>query len=172
MNPARAERRAKALGLALVGSMFVVALGVHSWPRRAPLLSATIPVRVAALAQAPAGIVPVAVVVRSAPQVVVVAQRPGAPAERSALSTHPIVARMADVVIGDPVTVPRPPVVLDTAPFVTLAKLPDVDGERMTAVADAEDDAPWDSMAHAGVALGRVFREAGVKTASAFARVF
>lgn len=175
MNPARAERRAKALGLALVGSMFVVALVVHSWPaRRAPLLSAAIRVPGAGLAPVSSGLV--STVPEPAPDPAPSAAIAAPVVARAAPSTamldaHPIVARVQPVVASDSRVAVAAPTVLDAAPLVAIAALPDAPGQPIT-VAEADADAPWDAMAHAGVALGRAFRNAGVKTAGAFVRIF
>lgn len=175
VNPARAERRAKALGLALVGSMFVVALVVSSWPaRRAPLLSAAIRVPAVGLAPASSGLVPTVPqpVPDPAPPAPVAASVVALTAPSpSMLAAHPFVTRVPAMVASDSGVAVRTPAVLDAAPLVATAALPDANGQPIT-LAAAEADAPWDAMAHAGVALGRAFRNAGVKTAGAFVRIF
>lgn len=175
VNPASTERRAKALGLALVGSMFVVALVVQSWPaRRAPLLSAAIRVPGVRLAPVSSGFVPTvpqavsdsAPTAAVAPQVVALAVP-----QPSTIDARPIAARVPAVAAHHSRVELRRPAVLDAAPLVAIAALPDASGQPIT-VAEADADAPWDAMAHAGVALGRAFRSAGVKTAGAFVRIF
>jgi hypothetical protein len=179
----QAETRAKARGLALLGSMVAVALGVWYWPARPAVrlpehaLEIAAPVTARAEAAAPAGATPMAPAEETAiarvgepapPSAVHSVARAPLPAGPRPAVIAPRIIAVLNTSVQAPLDRPRPAL---AARRIIVSGVPHAPAGRAALVSSVEPEEEHDGgnpFARAGISIGSAFKKAALKTAGAF----